>query len=631
VKLLDPMRFLPAGDRGLIVELGSEISIEINERVRALAIGIEAADIPGLGEVIPTYRSIGVEYDPLVTSLDEMQARIRDVAAHLDPRGLTTPKLVRIPTVYGGEYGPDLSFVVEHTGLSEAEVIRGHSQARYHVYMIGFTPGYVYLGGLPERLHTPRLPSPRLKVPKGSVAIGGAQTGIYSVASPGGWRIIGRTALNLFDPTQQIPTPIVPGDAVQFVPITEAAYVSAKRQAPGPIAARTGQMQWVPERRERTAEGGQMKGIEEGGTRSPHPGGTRYPSLGADGSIEVLRPGLLTTVQDRGRFGYQKIGVPASGGVDGVALRVANVLVGNPQAAAALEITALGPQLRFLADAVVAMGGAEMQADLDGRPVPWYQSFLVRAGQTLDVQACTRGLRSYLAVAGGVDVPVLLGSRSTCLAAAFGGFQGRALAAGDVLRTGPPPGPLTDLANREVPEAWRPRQTSPVMLRVVLGPQDDAFTAQGLRTFLESTYQVTQHTDRMGCRLDGAEIAHRESADIISDWVPTGGVQVPGDRKPIILLADRQTTGGYPKIATVIGPDLPLVAQCRPGDPLRFRAVTLAEALAVTREIEADLDALPRRLLGPDSFSVAAEVGEVPGMIPLPPGERGTFRTGAEE
>ena len=358
---------------------------------------------------------------------------------------------------------------------------------------------------------------------------------------------------------------------------------------------------------------------------------SRLSALGSPVSIEVLRPGLLTTVQDRGRFGYQKFGVPPSGAADGVALRVANVLVGNPVGAAALEITALGPQLRFLADAVVAVTGAEMQADLDGRAVPWYQSFLVRGGQTLDVQACTQGLRSYLAVAGGMDVPVLLGSRSTCLAAAFGGFQGRALAAGDVLRTGPPPGPLADLANREVPEAWRPRRTSPVMLRVVLGPQDDAFTAQGLQTFLESTYQVSQHTDRMGCRLEGPEIAHRESADIISDWVPTGGVQVPGDRKPIILLADRQTTGGYPKIATVIGPDLPLVSQCRPGDPLRFRAVTLAEALAVAREIEADLAALPRRLLGPDSFNVAAEVGEVPGMIPLPPGERGTFRTGAEE
>jgi KipI family sensor histidine kinase inhibitor len=154
------------------------------------------------------------------------------VAAHVDLRNLRTPKLVQIPTVYGGEFGPDLPFVAEHAGLSEAEVIRLHSQPRYHVYMIGFTPGYVYLGGLPERLHTPRLSSPRIRVPRGSVAIGGSQTGIYPVESPGGWRIIGRTYLTLFDPTREIPTPIVPGDAVQFVPITEAEFLRAKSCEP---------------------------------------------------------------------------------------------------------------------------------------------------------------------------------------------------------------------------------------------------------------------------------------------------------------------------------------------------------------------------------------------------------------
>ncbi|MGE5850434.1 MAG: biotin-dependent carboxyltransferase family protein [Candidatus Methylomirabilota bacterium] len=357
---------------------------------------------------------------------------------------------------------------------------------------------------------------------------------------------------------------------------------------------------------------------------------SRLSALGSQDCMEVVHPGLLTTVQDRGRFGYQKFGVPVSGAVDAIALRVANLLVGNPQTAAALEITALGPQLRFLVDAVVALTGAEVQADLDGRPVPWYQSILVRAGQILDVQACTRGLRCYLAVAGGLDVPVFLGSRSTCLAAAFGGFQGRALAAGDVLRVGPPSRTLVDLARRDVPEEWRLRQESPGTLRVVLGPQDDAFTEDALRIFLESTYQVTQHTDRMGCRLDGPEIPHRESADIISDWVPMGGVQVPGDRKPIILLADRQTTGGYPKIATVMGPDLPLVAQCRPGDPLRFQAVTRVEAQAIAREVETALRALVPRPVSGEGWTYAAEMGEVPGMIPLPPGERGVLGDGAE-
>jgi len=358
-----------------------------------------------------------------------------------------------------------------------------------------------------------------------------------------------------------------------------------------------------------------MRRSEEGGTRPPHPEGARYSSLDAEGSILVLRPGLLTTVQDRGRFGYQKFGVPVSGAVDGIALRVANLLVRNPQSAAGLEITALGPQLQFLADVVAALTGAEVKVDLDGAPVPWYQSFLVRAGQTLDVQTCARGLRSYLAVAGGIDVPVLLGSRSTCLAASFGGFQGRALAAGDVLGVGSPSGPLRDLARRDVPEAWRLREESPGTLRVVLGPQDDAFTEDGLRSFLESTYVVTQHADRMGCRLDGPEIAHRESADIISDWVPMGGVQVPGDRKPIILLADRQTTGGYPKIATVIGPDLPLVAQCRPGDRLRFQAVSVAEAQTIAREVETALRALAPRPVHGESWIYAAELGEVPGGI----------------
>ncbi|MBI2454673.1 MAG: 5-oxoprolinase subunit PxpB [candidate division NC10 bacterium] len=591
------LRFLPAGERGLVVEFGNEVSLEINAQVRALAFALAAERIPGLVEVVPTYRSIGLEYDPLTLSFDEVEQRVREVATRIDPRVLPAPKLVRIPTVYGGIYGPDLPFVAEHAGLGEAEAIRLHSQPTYHVYMIGFTPGYTYLGGLPERLHTPRLQSPRLKVPKGSVGIGGSQTGIYPVESPGGWRIIGRTHLTLFDPAREVPTPILPGDTVQFVPITEDEYL---RAATGERVSR----QPGTERRET----GHRRPTPVPGLPSPVPG---------QPAIEVLRPGLLTTVQDRGRIGYQKFGVPASGAVDEIALRVGNILVGNAQGAAGMEITALGPQLRFLADAIVALTGAEVDADLDGKPVPWYQSFLVRAGQVLDVRTCIRGLRAYLAVAGGIDVPVLLGSRSTCLVAGFGGFHGRALAAGDLLRVGAPEGPLTSLSGREVPGEWRPHHESPATLRVVLGPQEDAFSEEGRRAFLEAVYRVSPHADRMGCRLDGPVIAHRDSADILSDWIPPGGVQVPGDGKPIILLADRQTTGGYPKIATVIGADISLVAQSRPGDALRFRAISVKEARAIAREVEAALAALPARLLIAESWTYGAELGEVPGEIPL--------------
>jgi KipI family sensor histidine kinase inhibitor len=593
-----------------VVEFGSEVSLEINTQVRALAFALTAAQIPGLVEVVPAYRSLGLEYDPLTTSFEDVERRVREVAARIDPEILPIPKLIRVPTVYGGIYGPDLPFVAVHAGLGEAEVIRLHSQATYHVYMIGFTPGYTYLGGLPERLHTPRLPSPRLKVPKGSVGIGGSQTGIYPVDSPGGWRIIGRTHLNLFDPSREIPTPIQPGDTVQFVPITETEYLAESREPRAESRDRRAASR--EPRAERRAPG-----AESVGTNEIDQGGTRLSSLGSQDLIEVLRPGLLTTVQDRGRIGYQKFGVPVSGAVDEIALRVGNILVGNPQGAAALEITALGPQLRFLGDAVAALTGAEVDADLDGKPVPWYQSFLVRAGQVLDVRTCTRGLRAYLAVAGGVDVPILLGSRSTCLVASFGGFHGRALAVGDILRVGAPSGPLTSLRGREIPGEWRPHHGSPPTVRVVLGPQDDAFSEEGRRTFLDSVYRVTPHADRMGCRLDGPVIAHRSSADIISDWIPLGGVQVPGDGKPIILLADRQTTGGYPKIATAIGPDIPLVAQSRPGDALRFRAVSVTEAQAIAREVEAALGALPARLLSAESWTYSAELGEIPGEIRL--------------
>jgi inhibitor of KinA len=227
-------RFLPAGDRGLVVEFGNEVSLAVNAQVRALDAGLAAAGIPGFVEAVPTYRSLGIEYDPCALSLGALEARVRQVLVDLNPAVLPPPKRVRIPTVYGGEYGPDLPFVAEHAGLSEAEVIRLHSQTVYHVYMIGFAAGFAYLGGLSERLHTPRLSSPRIRVPKGSVGIGGNQTGVYPAETPGGWRLIGRTSIELFDPFQEVPTPMVPGDQVEFVPIRQMEFLAACRDHGGP-------------------------------------------------------------------------------------------------------------------------------------------------------------------------------------------------------------------------------------------------------------------------------------------------------------------------------------------------------------------------------------------------------------
>jgi biotin-dependent carboxylase-like uncharacterized protein len=282
--------------------------------------------------------------------------------------------------------------------------------------------------------------------------------------------------------------------------------------------------------------------------------------------------------------------------MDEIALRVGNILVGNPQDAAALEISFLGPQIRIQTGVVLALTGAEMEADLDGKPVPWYQAFQARAGQLLDIRHCRRGMRGYLTVGGGLDVPVRLGSRSTSLAAGFGGLEGRPLRDGDLLMVGPAAGLSARWAGCEAPRSWLPGFDVPQIIRVVFGPQAEAFSEVGRHTFLTSVYAVSPSSDRMGCRLEGPAIEHVGAADIISDWIPPGGIQVPGNGKPIVLLADRQTTGGYTKIATVIGPDLPKLAQLRPGEALRFEAVSVQEAQALACALERELAALDESL-----------------------------------
>jgi KipI family sensor histidine kinase inhibitor len=213
-------RFLPAGDAALTVEFGNRIAIPLNRKVRALGVALEQAAVPGVVEVVPTYRSLTIYYDPLTLSLSDLRPKVEELLERLEAVPLPEPRLVTIPAVYGGEFGPDLPFVAGHCGLTEEAVIRLHTRPTYHVYMLGFTAGYAYLGGMPKRLTTPRLPSPRLRVPAGSVGIGGNQTGVYPVESPGGWRLIGRTPLTLFDPAWEVPVLIRPGDRVKFVRIT---------------------------------------------------------------------------------------------------------------------------------------------------------------------------------------------------------------------------------------------------------------------------------------------------------------------------------------------------------------------------------------------------------------------------
>ncbi len=301
-------------------------------------------------------------------------------------------------------------------------------------------------------------------------------------------------------------------------------------------------------------------------------------------AIEVLDGGLLTTVQDLGRFGYQRYGVPVSGAMDQFALQAANLLVGNREAAAGLEITLLGPRLRFLAPLAIAVTGADLDASIEGQPCPPWAAVPVRPGSVLSFGSPKDGVRAYVAVAGGVDVPPVLASRSTYLRSRLGGFEGRALKAGDRLRVGAVEAPASAIV--VAPPAYGHGQ----VLRVLMGPQDDRFTTDGVRTFLSSLYTVTPQSDRMGCRLTGPKIEHVSGPDIVSDGSPLGAVQVAGDGLPIVLMADRGTAGGYTKIATIISVDVGRLAQAAPGDAVRFRAVTIEDAHAALREQDAKLE-----------------------------------------
>lgn len=304
------------------------------------------------------------------------------------------------------------------------------------------------------------------------------------------------------------------------------------------------------------------------------------------GGLKVLVPGLHTTIQDLGRIGFQAIGVPVSGALDCFSLRLANALVGNPQGMAVIEILLSGPTIETAADSVrVAVVGAGAGLEIRGmqpRVVPAGVSAILRQGEIFRVIVGPQSACCYLAVEGGIAVPPVLGSASTYVRAQLGGLHGRQLQREDVVPlTVPHPSARPDL---RVPEPLPVTSKQPI--RVVLGPQQEYFTEDALAALLNVEFRVSQSADRMGLRLDGPPLQHRGGWDIISDAIATGSIQVPGSGQPILLLADHQTTGGYPKIATVISADLPVVGRRRSGDSIRFAAVEVEAAEALCQQEE---------------------------------------------
>jgi KipI family sensor histidine kinase inhibitor len=519
------LRIRPVGDTALTAELGDAVDPVLNARVRALDRALLARPFHGFVESVPTHRSLLVCFDPARIAFAE--ARLALSAMESEATGNEgSSALHEIPVRYGDEDGPDLEAVARRAGLTASEVVDLHAGREYTAFMLGFLPGFAYLGLLPEVLDTPRLETPRVRVPTGSVGLAGRLTGVYPAAVPGGWSLIGRAAPRLFDPGADPPTLIAPGDRVRFVAVDRLDETKASPRVLAPRSA-------------------------------------------LDPSAEVIASGLLTTLQDGGRTGFRRYGVGGSGPLDAQAHALANHAVGNPPAATTLECTLVGPTLRFLRPTAFAVTGADLGArlerdDLGSWPVPRGIRVVARAGNVLSFEGRRSGCRAYIAFAGGLDADSVMGSRATDLMGGFGGLEGRALASGDVLVLLPSGRGSEGLPQNEAP-AQESDGDDDASVRVMLGPQDDHFTAEAVEAFLSATWSVRGSSDRSGLRLEGPRLAHRGASEIASDGMVPGCVQVPPDGQPIVILADGPTTGGYPKIATVLRADLRKLGQLVPG------------------------------------------------------------------
>jgi len=600
-----PVRLVPCGDRSLLIYLGESIDPAVNLRVHAVTRALKAKRHPAVVEVTPSYHCLMVEYDPVRIRPDQLEDLVSGALQEAAAGEPAPPRTVEIPVLYGGAAGPDLGNVAAHTGLTPEEVIRRHAAGVYRVFCLGFSPGFPYMGGLEPGLHTPRLAEPRTKVPAGSVAIGGGQTGVYPAETPGGWQLIGRTPVRLFDPERAAPTLLEPGDDIRFVPIGSASFDELERPA----------VQGVPPETGRGTTG-----------------------------LRILQPGMATTVQDLGRRGYQAYGVSPGGAADFASLMIGNWLLGNRARTSALEITLLGPEVEFTGPVAFCLTGGRIQAELvpaDGgapRAVPGWTAMLAGPGDRLRTGAVTAGCRAYLCLAGGIDLPAVLGSLSEDL---FGkvGPLGRRLTAGDWLPVGLPLIPPANLAGRAVPNDAIPAYGGRAVVRATRGPQSEAFTGDAFAAFFGGEYVVGAQSDRQGLRLEGPKLVHATKADIISEPIPAGSVQVPAGGQPILLLGNRQTVGGYTKIAVAVYPDIPFASQLRPGDRLQFQEVDPAEAHVIAWAERRKLAQIRRYLeheagqrneapvhIASVPVEVAAPEPQLPSPAEAPPGGGRRFR-----
>lgn len=536
------------GEAALLVTFGQHISEATNGKALALAQSLRDHSIKGVDDTVPAYSSLLIIFRPEEIAVSELTELVgqRIIARTVFT---STGKRVEIPVEYGNQGGPDLDSLAQARGLTTDDVIRLHTSRPYKVFFIGFMPGFPYMGRVDRRLVTPRHASPRVRVAAGSVGIASDQTGIYPFASPGGWQIIGRTGVRLWDPERENPSLLLPGDAVQF----HTSSKEPEQEAYKPIVTR-------PERP----------------------------------VFEVIEDGGMATVQDQGRPGYSNVGLSRGGAFDLSAAASANALVGNDPASAVLELTWSGPTMKATQNVTIALDGADLGCRVDSASVPQGMAWFVRSGSTVRISQSSPsrdGARAYLAIAGGVSASQVLGSRSTYLPGGFGGLSGRPLKAGDIIGSLEPHDAAPVTAGRFWPGRTNAPRSSHTVLRFIRYEGIGRADARSLETFMQSRWSVSEASDRMGIRLrvDNDRTSSSGGGEVVSFGVVKGAIQLPPDGNPVVLGPDHQTTGGYPLLGVVIEADFPILAQLRTGDGITFAEVGLEEALAERATARRDL------------------------------------------
>jgi antagonist of KipI len=527
--------FRDVAEGAVLVEYPEDSEEQANRRAVAAARAIASRAPKGFSDAVPGARTLLVLFDPRKLARGRLAEEVRRGGGE-GGGPADTRRALEIPVFYDAEpgTGPDLDELSRGAGLTREEFARRHAKAQYRVAFLGFAPGFPYMTGLPEELHAPRLATPRTRLPAGSVGIGGYFTGIYPEETPGGWRLIGRAPVRLFDAARNPPALLVPGDSVRVDPIGREEF----------------------ERRRLLLERADSAGHAEARADTP-----------ALSLFRVVAPGVFTSVQGGPRRGWALYGVPPGGAMDLAALAAGNAAVGNPPSAPALEMTLVGPELEVLAEAAIAFSGGWLDPEVNGRPVAAAALPQVRIGDRLRLGPVRAGARAYLCVAGG-------------LAEAREYHFARRLVSGDIVLSG---AQHVQQADAAASPALRPADArEDVVIRVLPGPQKERFEKEGIATFLGSPFRVSASSDRRGIRLEGPPIANLQTPDIPPEGTVLGAIQVPGDGQPIVLGPDRPVTGGYAKIATVIEADFPLLAQALHGTTVRFREVTLAQALAAS-------------------------------------------------